>query len=51
MTICQTCYHGNWNGVMPGTWPHLLPYLQKKGFGIEYSESGFLRWPAEIRAR
>jgi hypothetical protein len=51
MTICQTCYHSNWNGVMPPTWPHLLPYLEKNGYGIEYSDAGSLRWPATFRTR
>jgi hypothetical protein len=47
MTICQTCYHTNWDGAIPRTWPHLLPYLEENGYRIEYGESGSIRWPAK----
>lgn len=43
--VCNTCRSGNWDGIVPGTRPHLLPYLQSKGIAVTLNAKGWIPWP------
>ena len=43
--VCDSCYKGNWDGIVPGTRPHLVPYLQSRGIKVTYNASGWIDWP------
>jgi hypothetical protein len=43
--ICGGCNRGNWDGVVPGVRPHLVPYLQSKGIEVRYNANGWIDIP------
>ncbi|MEJ0017520.1 MAG: hypothetical protein WDN25_13335 [Acetobacteraceae bacterium] len=45
---CQGCLAANHDGIVPETYPHLLPYLEKIGARPTYNEKGWLEWPHPI---
>jgi len=46
MMVCDACYRGNWDGIVPQVRPHLVPYLQSKGVEIRYNANGWIDWPS-----
>jgi hypothetical protein len=43
--VCDGCYRGNWDGIVPSTRPHVVPYLQSKGIEVRYNAKGWIDWP------
>lgn len=43
--MCFTCQKWNWDGIVPETYPHLIPYLQSKGISIKLNNKGWLDIP------
>jgi hypothetical protein len=44
--VCHGCYGGNHDGVVPGTWPHLMSHLKSKGIDIKLNARGWIVWPS-----
>jgi hypothetical protein len=44
--VCSGCYKGNWDGIVPETRPHLLPYLKSKGIDVKPNAQGWIDWPS-----
>lgn len=43
--ICHGCRDGNWDGIVPATYPHLIDHLKSKGIKIVLNASGWLDIP------
>jgi hypothetical protein len=48
--VCRTCYSGNWDGIVPETYPHLIPYLQARGVEVTLNAKGWIDWPKLTRS-
>jgi hypothetical protein len=46
MMVCDGCYKGNWDGIVPGTRPHLIPYLKSRGLEVKPNAKGWIDWPS-----
>src|SRR5262245_27345627 len=44
--VCNGCYQGNWDGIVPARRSHLVPYLQSKGIEVKYNAQGWINWPS-----
>jgi hypothetical protein len=44
--VCDVCYRGNWDGIIPGRFPHLEEYLRARGIEIELNARGNIELPA-----
>ncbi len=44
--VCRNCYDANWDGIVPETHPHLIPYLQSRGGRVALNEHGWISWPS-----
>ena len=45
IVVCNGCLDGNYDGIVPGTYPHLLDYLKARGIEPQYNDQGWIRWP------
>lgn len=45
MDVCEICLSSNRDGIVPGTYPHLEPYLASKCIKITYNVKGWIPWP------
>jgi hypothetical protein len=43
--VCHGCYSGNWDGVVPGRFPHLVSHLQSMGIEVKLNARGMIEWP------
>jgi hypothetical protein len=43
--VCDTCYQANWDGIVPGTFPHLIAHLKSKSIEIRPNKRGWIDWP------
>ena len=43
--VCRGCYAANWDGIVPSTYPHLIPYLESRGASVALNEKGWIPWP------
>jgi len=43
--VCDTCLNGNWDGIVPSTYPHLIEYLKSRGIAVVLNAKGWLDWP------
>ena len=43
--ICDTCRSANWDGVVPGTYPHLIEHLKSHRIEIKLNAKGWLDIP------
>lgn len=46
ISICHTCSSGNWDGIVPGTYPHLMQHLAASGIVATLNAKGWLDIPA-----
>jgi hypothetical protein len=45
MMVCNDCYDGNWDGIVPAVRPHLIPYLESLGLTVKHNAKGWIDWP------
>ena len=45
ITVCDTCYKGNWDGVVLELHPRLKDHLKDKKIEIIRNEKGWVDWP------
>lgn len=43
--VCDTCYRGNHDGIVPETYPHLAEHLRSRAIVIETNAKGWIPWP------
>jgi len=43
--VCNTCYNANWDGIVPNSYPRLMPYLESLGFNVQLNKKGWIDWP------
>lgn len=44
--VCEICFQGNWDGIVPTTHPHLLEHLKVRGIKVGLNAKGWIDWPA-----
>jgi hypothetical protein len=44
--ICNSCLASNWDGIVPQTWPHVVPILKAKGVEVTLNARGWIDIPA-----
>jgi hypothetical protein len=44
--LCSTCVSGNWDGIVPGSWPGFIKDLEARGIAIKLNDQGWLPIPA-----
>jgi len=44
--VCDTCYGGNHDGIVPTSYPHLVPHLEARGIQVVLNTRGWLPFPA-----
>ena len=44
--VCTRCYQGNWDGIVPTTRPHLVPYLESRGVAVKLNANGWIDFPS-----
>jgi hypothetical protein len=45
MMVCDTCIKCNHDGIVPRTYPHLIPKLEMMGIEVTLNDRGFLNIP------
>jgi hypothetical protein len=43
--VCDSCRASNWDGLVPSTWPHVIPALKAKGVEVKLNANGWLDIP------
>ena len=43
--VCETCLKGNWDGIVPTTYPHLVEHLKSRGMPVTLNANGWIDWP------
>ena len=43
--ICDKCKSGNWDGIVPASYPHLIEHLKSKRIEIVLNAKGWLDIP------
>lgn len=43
--VCRACHAGNWDGIVPSTYPHLIKHLREKGVDTPLNGRGWIPWP------
>lgn len=46
--VCDGCFGGNWDGIVPSTYPHLITHLKNKGIEPRLNAKGWLPWPVNF---
>lgn len=46
ISVCRTCHTFNHDGLVPGTFPQLLPHLQSIGVAARLNSNGWIDWPS-----
>jgi len=44
--VCRSCRIGNWDGIPPLSYPHLIEHLRAKDLEIKLNRVGRLSWPS-----
>ena len=44
--ICNICRSANWDGVVPGSFPHLIEHLEKRGIDYQLNDKGWFSIPS-----
>jgi hypothetical protein len=44
--VCDTCYQGNHDGIVPNTYPHLPEYLRSLAITIQTNDKGWIPFPS-----
>ena len=42
---CDTCVKSNWDGIIPGRFPHLEEHLKASKIPVATNENGWIAWP------
>jgi len=43
--VCNACYRGNWDGIVPARYPHLMAHLKSEGITVTPNAKGWIDWP------
>jgi hypothetical protein len=43
--LCSMCIKTNWEGVVPATRPHLVPYLKSRQLSVKLNARGWIEFP------
>lgn len=43
--VCNICYDGNWDGIVPNSYPHLSEHLAQHEIEVRRNEKGWIPWP------
>ncbi len=49
--VCDTCRQGNWDGIVPSSYPHFVKHLQDCGLSFELNKKGWIEWPSVTLVR
>jgi hypothetical protein len=44
--VCDRCRGSTWDGIVPGSFPHLERHLQAKGIPVKLNDKGWIDWPS-----
>jgi hypothetical protein len=42
--VCESCYRANHDGIVPGTYPHLIEHLKSRGMAVAPNAKGWIDW-------
>jgi hypothetical protein len=45
ISVCQSCYSSNHDGIVREQHPKLMAHLKEQGLGIQLNNRGWLSWP------
>jgi hypothetical protein len=43
--VCHTCRRGNYDGIVPLRYPHLVAHLKERGIETRLTSEGWICWP------
>jgi hypothetical protein len=43
--VCESCYGSNHDGIVPGRFARLEPYLKRRGIEVKLNDKGWIAWP------